>query len=105
MGQPRTAAECARIEKPSGVKDSGGLAGCATSQSGAHQALTPAPPPSSWSEGNGQNSITVIDDSWGVPGLGTDGTLAMGGLAIAAATVTIIAWRALTPPKLVRRQG
>ena len=103
MGQPRTATECARIEKSPGVKDSGALAGCVTDQSGLHQAVVSTSTPASWGGGSGQNSITVIDDSWGVPGLGTDGTLALGGMAIAAATVTIIAWRALTPLKLVRR--
>jgi hypothetical protein len=95
MGQPRNAAECVRIGKSSGVKDSGALAGCATDQ--GHKVVTSTSTPNTWAD-SGQTSITVIDDSWGVPGLGTDATLAMGGMAIAAATVTIIAWRALTPP-------
>ncbi len=98
MGQPRNVA-CVRIEKSPGVKDSGALAGCATGQ----QAVAATSTPASGGDGSGQNSITVIDNSWGVPGIGTDGTLAMGGMAIAAATVTIIAWRALTLPKLVHR--
>jgi hypothetical protein len=100
MGQPRTAAECARIEKSPGNDAPGALNGCAASQ--GHKVITSISTPDTWA-GSDQTSITVIDDSWGVPGLGTDGTLAMGGMAIAAATVTIIAWRALTPPKLVRR--
>ncbi len=100
MGQPRSAAECARIEKPSGATAPGALAGCA----GGHKAIASHPAPDAWVEGsNGQGAITVIDDSWGVPGLGTDGTLALGGMAIAAATVTIIAWRALTPMRPARR--
>ncbi len=104
MGQPRTTAECAGVEKSPAGKEPGALAGCATGQSGIHKAAMATSTPSLWADsGSGQESITVIDDSWGVPGLGTDGTLALGGMAIAAATVTIIAWRALTPPKLVRR--
>jgi hypothetical protein len=101
MGQSRTPAECARIEKSPGAKDSGALAGCA-GQNGTH-GYGAKSAPSTWVDSsNGQNAITVIDDSWGVPGLGTEGTIALGGMAIAAATVTIIAWRALTPMRPAR---
>lgn len=96
----RTTAECVRIEKSSGNTAPGALSGC--SVQGAHKGVIPTLAPDMWS-GGGRESITVINESWGVPGLGTDGTLAMGGMAIAAAAVTIIAWRALTPTKPVRR--
>jgi len=51
----------------------------------------------------GHGTITVIDTSWGVPGLGADGTVALGGMAIAAAMATLLAWRKLQPVKPARR--
>ncbi len=47
--------------------------------------------------GPGQDKVQIVDDSWGIAGLGPDGTLALVGLIVAAITVTLIAWRALTP--------
>jgi hypothetical protein len=53
--------------------------------------------------GPGQDTVKITDDAgvrggnWGVAGLGPDGTLAAGGLVVAAITVTVIAWRALAP--------
>lgn len=51
----------------------------------------------------GHGAITVIDTSWGVPGLGLDGTIALGAMAIAAATVSLLAWRALSPVRSIAR--
>ncbi len=51
----------------------------------------------------GHGVVTVIDTNWGVPGLGLDGTIGLGAMAIAAATVTLLAWRTLTPVKQVAR--
>jgi hypothetical protein len=46
-----------------------------------------------------QGKIIVIDQSWGVPGLGTEGTIALGTMAIAAVAMTIFASRALLPAR------
>lgn len=51
----------------------------------------------------GREAITVIDQSWGLPWLGPDGTLALGAMAIAAATITTIAWRVIAPAAAPRR--
>jgi hypothetical protein len=93
MAQPHTAADCIRTGASPDK-----ASGCPVTHKAADSATSNA-----WIDGSGQTSVTIIDHSWGVPGLGTDGTLALGGMAIAAATVTIVAWRALTPAKLVRR--
>jgi hypothetical protein len=42
-------------------------------------------------------TITEIDQSWGLPGLGAEGTVALGGMAMASAIMIVLACRALMP--------
>ena len=73
MVQSRTTLYCIQATGPSGT------AGCAAPRRDGHE------------------TITVVDTSWGVPGLGTEGTLAVAGMALSAAVVSVVAWRALAP--------
>lgn len=82
MAQSPTAAPCAQIAGPSDAVS--GAIGCRPRVDGA-----------TFHNGH-HDAITVIDHSWGLPGLGPDGTIALGAMTIAAATVSTIAWRALT---------
>lgn len=82
MAQSQTVTPCARIASPSDAVS--GAIGCRPGVDGA-----------TFHNGH-HDAITVIDHSWGLPGLGPDGTIALGAMTIAAATVSAIAWRALT---------
>lgn len=52
---------------------------------------------------SGHATVTIVDTSWGIPGLGPEGTIALGSMAVAAATMTIVAWRLLFPARTRRR--
>lgn len=82
MAQPPTAPPCAQITSQS--DSTSGAIGCRSGVEGV-----------TLHNGRG-DAITVIDHSWGLPGLGPDGTIALGAMTIAAATVSAIAWRTLT---------
>lgn len=83
MAQSHTSPACVQIARSPSV--AGGGVGCPTVP---------------FAQADGQGAIVVIDHSWGLPGLGPDGTLALGAMAIAAATVSTIAWRALAPARV-----